>query len=141
MTYVELTDLIGLLPTTHLTEALDDDGDGVADAGVFDSVADSVSREIESKVGQRYTTPFPYPYPAVVVYAARILALEALYNRRGQKDDKNPFAKQADAQRTKLDAIGAGTQPLQPGTKRADPSATVITEESKTKPARGTLTT
>ena len=140
MRYVELTDLVGLLPNARLTEALDDNGDGQPDPGVFDSVADTVSRDIDSRLGQRYTTPFPYPYPSIVIYAARILALEALYNRRGQTGDKNPFGKQADAQRAKLDAIGAGTQPLQPGAKRAEPSATAITEESKTKPAKGTVT-
>ena len=139
--YVEMTDLVGLLPPVHITEALDDDNDGVADAAAWASVQDTVSRDIDGRLGQRYTTPFQYPFPAVVVSAARILALEALYGRRGQKDDKNPYGKQADTQRTKLDAIGAGTQPLQPGTKRAEPSATAITEESKTKPAKGTLTT
>jgi phage gp36-like protein len=137
--YVETTDLLGIIPTTHLNEALDDDGDGQPDTGVFDSVADTVSRDIDARLGQRYTTPFSYPYPAVVTYAARMLALEALYARRGQKDDKNPYGKQADAQRAKLDAIGAGTQPLQPGQSRAEPSATAITVPSKTVPAAGTL--
>jgi phage gp36-like protein len=140
MNYVETTDLLGIIPTAHLTEALDDDGDGVADAGVFCSVADTVSRDIDARLGQRYSTPFVYPYPAVVVFAARILALEALYARRGQKDDKNPYGKQAEAQRAKLDAIGAGTQPLQPGQQRADPSATAITARAHTTPAPGQLT-
>jgi phage gp36-like protein len=140
MRYVELCDLVGLLPQAHLTEALDDNQDGAPDPGIFDSVADTVSRDIDARLGQRYTTPFKYPYPSVVIYAARILALEALYARRGQKDDKNPYGKQADGQRVKLDAIGAGTQPLQPGQQRAEPSATAITSPSKTMPAGGQLT-
>ena len=140
MRYVEPTDLVGIIPNTHLTEALDDDQDGVADPGVFDSVAETVCRDIDARLGQRYQTPFRYPYPSVVIYAARILALEALYARRGQKDDKNPYGKQADAQRAKLDAIGAGTQPLQPGQQRAEPSATALTERSKTTPGAGQLT-
>ncbi len=140
MSYVEPTDLVGLIPNTHLTEALDDDQDGQPDPGVFDSVADTVSRDIDARLGQRYTTPFIYPYPAVVVYAARLLALEALYARRGQKDDKNPYGKQADAQRIKLDAIGAGAQPLQPGQQRAAPSATAITAPAATNPGAGQLT-
>ena len=140
MSYVETTDLVGIIPNTHLTEALDDDQDGVADPGVFDSVADTVSRDIDARLGQRYATPFNYPYPAVVVYAARILALEALYARRGQKDDKNPYGKQAEAQRAKLDAIGAGSQPLQPGAQRAEASATAITTHARTTPGGGQLT-
>ena len=141
MSYVEPTDLIGLIPNTHLTEALDDNQDGQSDPGVFDSIADSVSCDIDARLGQRYATPFIYPYPAVVVYAARILALEALYARRGQKDDKNPYGKQADGQRAKLDAIGAGSQPLQPGQQRAAPSATAITSRAATTPGPGHLTT
>jgi phage gp36-like protein len=140
MRYVEPTDLIGIIPNTHLIEALDDNQDGAPDAGVFDSIADTVSRDIDARLGQRYATPFRYPYPSVAIYAARILALEALYARRGQKDDKNPYGKQADAQRAKLDAIGKGEQPLQPGTQRSDPSATAIIERSKTTPAGGQLT-
>jgi phage gp36-like protein len=139
MRYVEPTDLIGLLPNTHLVEALDDDQDGQPDPGVFDSLACTVSRDIDARLGQRYATPFNYPYPAVVVYAARMLALEALYARRGQKDDRNPFGKQADAQRAKLDAIGAGTQPLQPGQQRAEASATAITTRAATTPGAGQL--
>jgi phage gp36-like protein len=140
MPYVEPTDLVGLIPNTHLTEALDDDQDGTPDPGVFDSVADTVSRDIDARLGQRYGTPFQYPYPAVVIFAARILALEALYTRRGQKDDKNPYGAQAQAQRAKLDAIGAGSQPLQPGQQRAEASATAITSRANTTPGGGQLT-
>jgi phage gp36-like protein len=140
MRYVEPTDLVGIIPSTHLTEALDDDQDGAADPGVFDAVAETVSRDIDARLGQRYTTPFKYPYPSVVIYAARLLALEALYARRGLKDDKNPYGKQADGQRAKLDAIGAGTQPLQPGQQRAEPSATAIATRAQTTPGAGQLT-
>src|SRR4051812_25432138 len=97
MNYVEQTDLVGLLPAATIVQALDDDGDGAADVGIFASVADTVSRDIDGRLGQRYATPFPYPYPAVVTNAARVLAMEALYTRRGKTGDANPFAKQADA--------------------------------------------
>jgi phage gp36-like protein len=135
MHYVEPTDLVGIIPNTHLTEALDDDQDGVADPCVFDSVAETVSRDIDARLGQRYHTPFKYPYPSVVIYAARILALEALYARRGQKDDKNPYGKQADGQRAKLDAIGAGTQPLQPVNSAPNPARPPLPRELPRRPA------
>lgn len=141
MRYVELTDLSALIPPATLTEALDDNGDGAADAGLFDGLSSQVSRDIDGRLGQRYLTPFVYPYPALVVSAARIFAVEALYTRRNLTGDKNPFTAQADKWRDKLDLIGAGKEPLQPGQERARPSASAITEPAKTTPGAGALAT
>lgn len=139
MPYVQQADVSVDIPPSFIVEALDDDGDGVADVGLWDQVAAAASTAVDSRLGQRYATPFVSPIPAIVTEAARIFASEMLYNRRGVAKDKNPFTEAADALREKLDLIGQGKQPLTPAIQRQQPSASVITERSKTFSVSGAL--
>lgn len=130
MAYVTQDDLAGYLPPDFLLEALDDDADGVEDAGLWALLVAAVEDEIDSILGQRYTVPFSSP-PAVVTHSARLLALEALYQRRGVHGDANPWASRAQAQREKLDRIATGEEPLTPDTGRTKPSVSVVSESSR----------
>jgi phage gp36-like protein len=92
MAYVQLSDISGSIPADFLTQALDDNGDGQADPGVFDQVATDVGTDIDAYVGLRYQLPLGTPYPPVISSAAKVLACERLYKRRGTTDDKNPWS-------------------------------------------------
>jgi hypothetical protein len=136
MPYVQQSDLNADVPPDFQTQALDDDNDGVADAGLWDAIAQKVSDAIDAQIGMRYAVPLQpdmvaYPntngFPAIIVNAARILAAEKLYARRPMPQSGNPWRAQADGVRKQLDQIAAGTRPLDPEEQRQKPSASVIT--------------
>ena len=136
--YVTLSNMNARLPASFLVQALDDNNDGAADAGVWDDVASAVATEIDGILGVRFETPFSNPIPAPVTAAAQILAAEALYNRRGfSGEEKNPYAKLAAEQRKKLGQIAAGELPLGPEIKRTAPSASIVSEPSRASSRKG----
>lgn len=134
--YVTMTDITGMIPGQFLAEGLDDDGDGQADAAVWTQVAADVKSAIDGILGARFAVPFENPLPAVVTRAAKVLAAEQIYTRRGRTDASgklvNPFTKQADDIRAQLAAIAAGDAPLAPSVERQQPSVSVIGSPSKT---------
>lgn len=139
MPYVLQSEIEADIPPTFLVEALDDDNDGQADAGLWDKVAESVATEIDGTLGQRFAVPFSSPIPAIVKQAAKVFSLEKLYARRGTPEAQNPWAKQAAAFREKLTRIAKGEEPLTPEIQRAKPSVTAITEPAKTTSSTGSL--
>lgn len=139
MGYVEQSDIEALIPAEFLRQALDDDGDGVADAGVFDKIVETVEEEIDAALGQKYSVPFAEPYPAVVRLAAKILTLWSLYQRRGFHGEANPWETEAARQRKKLDSIGKGDDPLTPDDTGTKPAGVVVTEPAKTYDPGGNL--
>lgn len=134
MPYVEKADLEGLIPPQFLAEALDDNGDGAEDPGLWDKVAAQASDAVDALLGQRFEVPFAAPYPPLVSQAARVFAASALYRRRGYTADRNPFAKEEERLAVKLSRIGAGQEPLTPDVDRAQDSVSAITEDAKTYP-------
>lgn len=128
--YVTQDQLKGLIPDEFLLQALDDDADGVADPGVWDSIVAAVSTEIDGMLAMKYPLPFPEPIPAVVKAAALTLTLWSLYTRRGITDVKNPWDTQAKSVRARLVAIGKGIDPLTPTSIDAQQSV-AITEDSR----------
>ena len=139
MAYIDITDITSRLPETHLIEALDDDGDGVIDAGLWDQVAADAGEMVDGFLGQRFAVPFSDPLPAVVKFAARIFALEILYERRGMAGDDNPHTSLAKAMRNRLGRIADGEEPLAPGKKKAAGSVATITEPARTSSKDGNL--
>jgi phage gp36-like protein len=136
--YVLMSDMNARLPAAFLIQALDDDSDGAADPGVWDAVAAAVAQEIDGILGVRFAVPFANPIPAPVLTAAQTLAAEALYNRRGfQGEEKNPWTKLAAGARATLAKIAAGELPLGPDRARQAPSASIVSEPSKTTSRRG----
>jgi phage gp36-like protein len=136
MAYIQLTDLKGKIPTDKLIQALDDNEDGAIDNDVWAQIQSDVQVEIDGFLGQRYATPFIDPLPAVVKSAARVFAIEAVYERRNLLSEKSPERVAAQNTRKKLAAIAAGDEPLAPEQQRAKPSGVVISEKSKTQSDR-----
>ena len=102
------TDLKGLIPLDFVVQALDDDNDGAADAGLFDAVLADAEREINGFCDQRYAIPFTDPLPDLIIDAAKILVGLRLYIRRGRSGDANPLTAEAKRIRAKLQAIADG---------------------------------
>jgi phage gp36-like protein len=139
MPYTTLAEIAAKLPNQFLVEALDDNGDGVPDADVWDQVAASAAAEVDGLLAMRFSTPFASP-PAVVRHAALIFALETLYDRRGYSgDEKNPYASRARDERDKLRDIGAGKLPLTPVHQKPTQSVAVVSEPARTSSAAGHL--
>jgi phage gp36-like protein len=111
MPYVTRAEIETAIAPIHLIAALDDDGDGAEDTGLFDSVVAMASVEIDGLLAGRYSVPFTGTIPAVVRQAAFLFVGEAIYARR-QLTDKNPFAKRATEMRERLGKIGAGEMTL-----------------------------
>ncbi len=102
-----------LVPPPTLLQALDDDRDGIEDAGRFDAVADLVAEEIHGLIAPRYRPPLREPVPGIVTRAAAVFAAEMIFQRRlHASDDRNPFAAQARELRRRLEAIGQGNADL-----------------------------
>ena len=131
MAYIVQTDLKGKVPAQLLLQALDDNGDGVADDGVWDEIIVDVESAINSRLEGNYAIPLAEPIPAIISEAAKILAAEAVYLRRSLTGDQNPWVKQADAMRKRLEDIGSGKLPLTPVTNPQGPTGVVITETSR----------
>jgi len=128
------------IPPSFLLDALDDDRDGVEDAGLYDQLAENASAEVDGYLEGRYGVPFTAPLPALVVTASRIFCLEGLYARRGftrKSDPPNPWTGRADDIRKRLDRIAAGEEPL--FVDKSGPSVDVVTEPSRTHSAGGRM--
>ena len=131
MAYVLKSDLEGKIPASLILQALDDDNDGIEDAGAWDELVVDVESAINSRLEGNYDIPLALPLPAIISEAAKILAAEAIYMRRGIAGEQNPWIKQADMMRKRLEDIGSGEKPLKPGTNPAGPTGAVITEQSR----------
>ena len=137
MAYVTKAEIEAVIPPQFLTEGLDDDSSGSADSGLFDLLVEQAENDVNSVLGQRYSAPFSSPVPPIAKRAARLFVCEAIYHRRGLHGDQNPWEKQAEKIRTKLDRIARGDEPLEPDIQREKPSASIITEDAKTHSAAG----
>ena len=137
--YCQESDLAGLIPPDFLLQALDDNGDGVEDVGLFATIEQLAEDAINAYIGLRYSLPLAPPYPDVVVNAARVFTAELLYKRRGVTDDKNPWSAQAAQTRTLLKSISMGQSPLAPELNREDPSGSIVTEPLQSVSRRGRL--
>ena len=123
MAYTTRILIASKIPSTVLADALDDDGDGLEDAGAFDNVVAAASQEIDGYLAGLFTTPFADPAPVKAQSAAFALVCEAIYQRRNVADDKNPYAKSAAWWREHLQKVGnrelpfdaAATKVFQPG--------------------------
>jgi phage gp36-like protein len=139
MSYITQSDLESRVPPAFIVQALDDDGDGEADAGLWDKVASAVDAQINGRLEGRYAVPLAAPVPAVVIEAALVLAAEALYLRRGISGDQNPWSKQADGIRDRLERIGSGKEALKNEVSPARSGGAVIGEPARTFDAAGRL--
>lgn len=139
MAYTTQSALASRVPPTFIVQALDDNGDGEADEGLWDLVSSGVDAQINGRLEGRYAVPLAEPFPAVVTEAALVLAAEALYLRRGLSGDQNPWSKQANDIRARLERIGAGKEALKNEIAPARSGGSVIGETSRTYDGSGRL--
>jgi phage gp36-like protein len=137
MPYVAQADIASRVPGVFLTQALDDDGDGDADSGVWDSIATTADNAVDAILGLKFEVPFSAPLPPIVTNAAQTFALEVLYQRRGITGEQNPWTLQADAMRKTLRDIAAGKLPLAPDKKPVNAAGTLIKETAKAYDSKG----
>jgi phage gp36-like protein len=79
--YSALADLQKELDATKLTQLADDNGDGVADAGVIDEAIAAADDEINGYLATRITVPVS-PVPGIIKRLSARLAIYQLYKRR-----------------------------------------------------------
>ena len=137
MAYILQSDIKGMIPEALLTQALDDNGDGQADIGVWDCIALDVQKAIDGPLAAAYAVPFATPLPDILQEAAKVFACELLYQRRGYAANVNPWTKRADECRAQLKAIADGS-PL-PGLTRTAPAPILISEDAKTTTTSGRI--
>lgn len=109
---------------------LDDDKDGIEDDGLFDVLAQAASDQVDGYLGGRYEVPFS-AVPAFVRQCAQAFCAESLYQRRGVARDANPWSRQADALRERLQRISEGKEKLSVSEDEAGSAVEVQTEDSR----------
>lgn len=133
MPYIELSDLKGEIPTQHLVQALDDDGDGEIDA--WPEVQTASCEDVDALLEGRFPVPITLsPLPRIIKRAAVAIACDRVYRRRGTPDDENPWKSRADAMVKILKGITAGDLKLSVAPDAdavtVDPAGTVIVFDS-----------
>jgi len=127
MPYTTQNEIQTAIPANFLNDALDDDGDGNADAGLLDIIIAKASQAVDSFLAGIFTTPFPDPAPAKVREAAFVFTCELIYKRR-PAGEKNPWTSQANALREELTKIGKREQPFDAGQVKAVVPGAVISD-------------
>lgn len=112
MTTFSIDDLIGDMPLQKIEEALDDDGDGIADAEAFAGVLKSANGRASAIFGG----DIPPRYQVAVDHAVRVFCLDLLYRRRGSADSANPWSALADAEVSRLRALASGQESIDSST-------------------------
>lgn len=108
MTRLTIDDLTGDMPEQAIIEALDDDRDGFADEKAFSAALASANARAEAIFGGAV----PAQYSTAGDYAVRVFLLDLLYRRHGDGEEKNPWARQAEAQEARLRALANGTEAI-----------------------------
>ena len=108
MTTLTIDDLTGDMPEQMIIAALDDDRDGFADEKAFAAALASANARAEAIFGGAV----PAQYSTAADYAVRVFLLDILYRRHGDADEKNPWAKIAEAQEARLRALASGTEAI-----------------------------
>jgi phage gp36-like protein len=130
MAYIEQTDLAGKIPPSILLKAVDDNGDGVEDAGIWTAIATSVDETIDGYLEMRFFLPLP-AVPKFIKDTARILACEACYDRVGFSGEKNPWSERAKAALAVLERIAKGELNLGSELEETSSEGGIVSEPSK----------
>lgn len=129
MAYFTFDQLSALIPSSYLTEGLDDNADALEDA--FSKVRDAAENRINAMLSARYALPLPTTNEGVAAFLADagcLIAASLVYSRRGVPADQWPFKGEHSAVMARLRAIAKGEEPLAPAlvTPAAESSAVVI---------------
>ena len=112
MTTLTIDDLIGDMPEQKITEALDANGDGIADETAFRAVLASANERAAAIFGGNV----PPQYSVAAGHAVRVFCLDLLYRRRGAADEANPWAALAAEEAARLRALAGGTEQIDAST-------------------------
>jgi len=135
--YITVEQLKAYIQEQLVTQGLDDADQGVADSVLFDTIETAVEREIHSYLEARYPVPFRTNIPNLVIHAALVLHSEAIWTRRGNTGDNNPFTKAAESVRSMLDDVRTNKQPLSRDQAPDQDPGVLITEPSMINPTGG----
>lgn len=98
-------ELAGAMPLKQIEQALDDDGDGIADADAWVLVQSDAEDRIQSCFGG----PVPAQHVTATKLPRRLFLLESLFNRRGITEG-NPYTKRAAEAETRLRGLASGEE-------------------------------
>lgn len=121
--------LAGDMAPAFITQALDDDGDGFADAAVWDAVLEAANTRVAVACPSADAK-----HPDAADYARRMFCLESLYTRRGYTADGNPFTDRALDAEKRLKALASGDE-----TTGGDGDAVFVGEPAKAAGTRGLM--
>lgn len=139
MSYCTEAEISRMVGPENFDLMLDDDKDGTADAGLFDALAADASEAVDAYLGAQYDVPFAAPVPAFARMCAKVFCAELLYQRRGVARDANPWTRQADTLRTRLERIAKGDDTLDADADDAGKGVEVQTEPSRLAQAGNTM--
>lgn len=128
--YLSLDQLNAYIQEQLLAQGLDDKNLGTADTALFDVIQVAVEREVHSYLEGRYAVPFRSNVPNLVSHACLVLSAEAVWLRRGNSGDANPFTKAAEAVRKMLDDVRKGDSNLSRAQTPDRDAGVVVSEES-----------
>lgn len=103
---MDYTELAGEIPIANIVEALDDNGDGAADAGAWEAVQDSA----EKRISEAFGGEVPARHAGSADYARRLFLCEILFRRRGLSGERNPFQAQAAKAEERLRRLATGAE-------------------------------
>lgn len=132
MSYFALSDLESLIPITHLTEGLDDTGDGVADA--FAKVQATTEARVNGMLAARYAVPITAGNAGADAFLLDVCVLicaAMIYSRRGIPAEQWPFKGEHSSAMARLRAISKGEEPLVFNQDRATDAAVIISEDAR----------
>lgn len=124
-------DLIGEMPRELLVQALDDDGDGLADEAAWTAVLASA----EDRLRNAFGGDVPAKHAQAAAHARKLFLLVTLYNRRGHTAEANPYTSAANRAEDRLHRLASGEDSTDGG--EAEPS--FIGEPAKISGTKGLM--
>ena len=137
--YFARADITGMIPAEFILQALDDNGDGVEDTGLWDTLAANACDEADAICSSMFTVPFVAPVPVLIAQTAQSIMAASLYRRRGIEDQKNPYAKEAAEKCAKLTRIIQKKEPVPKDFPVSTATVSASTEPCKTVSTGGFL--
>jgi len=127
---MEYAELKGEIPLAQIIEALDDNGDGEADAEAWAAVLASA----DARISDCFGGSLPDRHAAAAAYAQKIFACEIIYRRRGFSGERNPFSGQAAKAEERLRRLSTGED-----TPQGEGGGEEFTEDMRTYPSEGIM--
>lgn len=124
-------DLLGDMPLELLTQALDDDADGLAD----DSAWAAVSASAEDRLRTAFGGDVPERHAQAANHARKLFLLVILYNRRGHTAEANPYTSAANRAEERLYRLASGED----STSGGDTEPSFIGEPAKIAGTKGLM--